>query len=68
MTIETKYNVGDEVWFQRIVSGEIVSDKIRGVVFVASASKIEIWYRLEGYMDLYEYELFPAKEELLKSL
>lgn len=67
MTIETKYNVGDEVWF-RLESGKIVCDRIKEVCFMASSDKMELWYRLEIYPCLYEYELFPTKEELLKSL
>lgn len=67
MTIETMYNPGDEVRF-RLESGKIVCDRIKEVCFMASSDKMELWYRLEIYPCLYEYELFPTKEELLKSL
>jgi hypothetical protein len=67
MTIVTGYNLGDEVWF-RLESGKIVCDRIKEVCFMASSDKMELWYRLEIYPCLYESELFPSKEGLIKSL
>lgn len=67
MTIKTRYDIGDEVWF-RLESGKIVCDRIKGVCFMASSDKMELWYQLEIYPCLYESELSPTKEELLNSL
>lgn len=65
MTIETKYNIGDEVWFMcgsQIFCGRICCI----VVWLHNLS-----YKVEFEMGLYgfiEDVLFPTKEELLKSL
>lgn len=61
MTIETKYNIGDEVWYN--VVGNAVKDKV-----VAIERGL---YRCTFYMTTAHFrdeELFPTKEELLKSL
>ena len=64
MTIETKYNIGDEVWFRfcgQIESGIIACIKIY--------SPCDIFYRMRGNCVAFmEHDLFPTKEELLKSL
>ena len=70
MTIETKSNIGDEVWFQTL-----------GINYKATVTKIVIHVFIDGKVIVnyslarsgYEYErnedeLFPTKEELLKSL
>ena len=68
MTIETKYNIGDEVWF-RCPSGRKVCDKITVVWMVrVMPHEQEVWYQLKRYTHRKESDLFPAKEELLKSL
>lgn len=71
MTIETKYNIGDKVWFQTI----------GGINYKANVTKIVVHAFIDGDVIVnyslarsgYEYErnedeLFPTKEELLKSL
>jgi hypothetical protein len=66
MTIETKYNIGDEVWCQ--TRTDVGCAKIDSIEIIDSICPI---YYLEGediggwYL---EYELFPTKEELIKSL
>ena len=66
MTIETKYNIGDEVW--------VMSDnrptmlKIIRIVVTCDGLKTEILYRTSFGKYLFEQECFPTKEELLKSL
>ena len=68
MTIETKYNIGGEVWF-RCPSGEIVCDKITVVWMIrVMPREQEVWYQLKRYTHRKESQLFPTKEELLKSL
>lgn len=71
MTIETKYNIGDEAWFM------FLNKPIRGIV-----AKIDIDIARTGdwYIEHYKVEvdgslyckigqsLYPTKEELLKSL
>lgn len=66
MTIETKYNIGDEVWCQTHIGVRCVKiysidiDNRRRFVFYLKGKDIEGW--------CFEYELFSTKEELLKSL
>lgn len=76
MTIETKYNIGDEVWC--IDNNMVTQSKIRSIVIevggAGSIIKRHILYRM--YVDdiirrkplVRESDLFPTKEELLKSL
>ena len=71
MTIETRYNIGDKVWFMStytpicatIFAVEIISVENRGCV---------IRYTLKSGGNIinkkFEHELFPTKEELLRSL
>ena len=70
MTIETKYNIGDDAWFQTL-----------GINYKASVTRIAVHILIDGDVIVnyslerngYNYErnedeLFPTKEELLKSL
>jgi hypothetical protein len=65
MTIETKYNIGDEVWVKcgvNIVKGRII-EKNPKLYF------IRVLYLSYPYiLERTESEVFPTKEELLKSL
>jgi hypothetical protein len=71
MNIITKYNIGDVVWAN--VIGEPYNFIVKGIRFVCDRFHKRIVYTVleEGgdtliYLD--ENELFPTKEELLKSL
>ena len=67
MTIETKYNIGDEVWFlhqNKAVLGKI--EQISTLYREEYAKPYEEYYL---FNDWYGIELlYPTKEELLKSL
>ena len=74
MNIKTKYNIGDEVWFD---SGFIPT---KGIVIVVKTENNkfsnDIIYEVETKewggsatpVRLFERFIFPTKEELLKSL
>lgn len=66
MTIETKYNIGQEVWYSM---GEyIFSNKVIGIHIL---NKGIIMYDIRfkhTHCTLEESLVFPTKEELLKSL
>lgn len=69
MTINTKYNIGDEVWFSE--EGDAICEKILGIEINVYKGKLFIEYLFAN--DSYQYglnevALFPTKEELLKSL
>ena len=66
MTIETKYNIGDEVW--RIKNNEPIVVKVIRAIAHCSSRRNHCWYKLSDKSYLPEEELFPTKEELLKSL
>ena len=70
MTIETKYNIGDEVWFMN--EGEPTSEKIVRIDVEQYEQKQFIEYTVilcdVILTSFYEEEVFPTKEELLKSL
>ena len=70
MTIETKYNIGDEVWFMN--EGEPTSEKIVRIDVEQYEQKqfVEYTVVLSDVIltSFYEQEVFPTKEELIKSL
>ena len=73
MKIETKYNIGDEVWFKHNNSAK--SSKIIKIEITVEISMDNTyidentWYSLSNYHYCHtERTLFPTKEELLKSL
>ena len=70
MTIETKYNIGDKVWFNSL--GHHIKCKVDEInICVSIDGSVHIIYSIEksGYFfERHEDELFPTKEELLKSL
>ena len=70
MTIETKYNIGDEVWtldvFGEPCKGEILS--ISTFSNYKNKKRDYISYYIHNIGNRNECELFPTKEELLKSL
>lgn len=72
MTIETKYNIGDEVWVYLFMRPTRMV--VESIEFRKDGNTESIWYfvvnindRRECY-DANESELFPTKEELLNSL
>lgn len=64
MTIETKYNIGDEVWF---IDGHNRPRRDR-VASIRIMSDLSILYYLKVSLSREEDELFSTKEELIKSL
>jgi hypothetical protein len=70
MTIETKYNIGDEVWtldiFDEPHKGEILSISTFSNYKDKKRDYISYYIHLIGNIN--EREVFPTKEELLKSL
>ena len=70
MTIETKYNIGDEVWL--MVLGRPKKGQIGAMtIWVLGDGDVELKYSVEKsgfWYQRYESQLFPTKEELLKSL
>lgn len=67
MKIETKYDIGQEVWFKNCK--EIFHDNIAQIeINIDCLGEIHIYYALWCYSMKEEHQLFPNKEELLKSL
>lgn len=69
MTIETKYNIGDQVWFMDGL--EPVSKEILRIDIEVYNVKTIIEYDVmlgDIITGFYEHQIFPTKEELLKSL
>jgi hypothetical protein len=71
MKIETKYNIGDEVWAKTLTNG-VQKWKIQEITIeITENGKYRELYKIETdgfYYIAYLCELFPTKEELLKSL
>ena len=77
MTIETKYNIGDEVWFmEKNKACSRVIEAIRATHYGGILTVLNYGYYLHPerpdarlyWFDQHERELYPTKEELLKSL
>jgi hypothetical protein len=70
MKIETKYNIGDEVWvldfFDQPHKGEILSISTFNNAKVKERNYISYYIHPVGTK--IECEVFPTKEELIKSL
>jgi len=70
MTIETKYNIGDEVWFD--VNFNPNFGEIRRIEIIVFEDKGYIpRYTIEHDGSItkeFEHDIYPTKEELLKSL
>lgn len=68
MEIEPKYDIGQEVWF--FYYGTIFKDIVTHCMIIAIGNKRDdiAIYRTRNFNNLAEYELFPTKEDLLKSL
>jgi hypothetical protein len=71
MTIETKYNIGDEVWFMN--ENKAYVSFIEDVRVKRNNKNTKIEYMVESMQKKdfglkKESDLFPTKEELLKSL
>ena len=71
MKIETKYNIGDKVWL--MWNNKAVQSTVKEIFIEVKQKRISEEYALEDRISEYHRaltsgELFPTKEELLKSL
>lgn len=70
MKIETKYDIGQDVWY--ILGGEARQGIILGITFnKVGHTLIGYYYNVQvgvSHGSFNEPDLFPTKEELLKSL
>ena len=72
MTIETKYNIGDEVWVEWFTTPTKMV--VESLLFAKDAEIEKIMYSVVNPVDSREFfdadesDLFSTKEELLKSL
>lgn len=73
MKIETKYDIGQEVWFMN--RNKCESSVVKGMNiacvngnYLGYINHVSIDYSLEEFGIYPECSLFPTKEELLKSL
>lgn len=66
MTIETKYNVGDNVWLMHENKARLLT--ITNIDIHILCSEVKTKYILGGKGSYSEAELFATKEELLNSL
>ena len=69
MTIETKFNIGDEVWFYLgcAIKAKINAITVHSDYFVYNVRTINMGEE-NYYTSLQEYKLFRTKQELLDSL
>ena len=74
MAIETKYNIGDEVWLMyenRAVTAKVISMKVTVEELMFGTIIENIYYRIKNQRfdrEISEPHIYASKEELLKSL
>lgn len=70
MKIETKYNVGDEVWFDSLCSSKSATiSEIKIYVMIDGDIRFEYYLEKNGYCwQRDEDEIFHTEEELLKNI
>lgn len=74
MTIETKYNIGDEVWLMyenRAITARIIEMDVEIRVNIMSDASVNCYYKIKCPLftrKIHESLIFLTKEELLKSL
>lgn len=69
MTIETKFNIGDEVWvYYNMMPEKMIITHINFYCRKRGTLKTEIRYVLNNVISVDERVLFLSKVELLKSL
>lgn len=74
MTIETKYNIGDEVWLMyenKAITAQVIEMNVAiGINFYSEVdAKCFCKIKCPHFTrEIHDSHLFPTKEELLKSL
>ena len=74
MTIETKYNIGDEVWLMfenKAITAQVIAMdvEIREYSMWNESANCICKIKCSHFTrDIHESRIFPTKEELLKSL
>lgn len=72
MTIQTKLNIGDSVWFihdNKVKEGRVMRISIQVIEWDRIGHTIQLHYYPSGYTGyLTEKQAFETKEELLESL
>lgn len=66
MGVNTKFNIGDQVWF--VEANKVVMRPVTGLVISMEGDTVEIKYSTWGNEDIPENLLFKTKNELLESL
>jgi len=66
MTIETKFDINDRVWF--IAEGKAKHTTVIGINVICRAKRTEILYTYDGLAAANENRVFGSKQELLDSL
>ena len=66
MKIETKYDMGDDVWC--LIKGEPYKLNVICIKFAYGQIYYDLLFENVKIFELAEYNLFSTKEELLKSL
>lgn len=66
MRAETKYNVGDIVWY--IYNNKVRSRKITGVGITVNDNIITVTYTLQGDDKVEESGLFKSREDVINAL
>ena len=66
MEVNTKFNIGDEVWL--VDANKVVKMPVTGVVITLEGDAQEVKYSFWNHNDIPENRLFKTKNELLESL
>lgn len=74
MTIETKYDIGDEVWLMyenKAITAQVIEMNVEIRVNIMSDVSANCYCKIKSphfTREIHDSHIFPTKEELLKSL
>lgn len=66
MEVNTKFNVGDQVWL--VESNKVVMRTVTALVILWEGGTLDVKYSTCGNKEIPEHLLFKTKNELLESL
>lgn len=68
ITLKTKFNLGDKVFFQSEVTSKVIEAKVTDIVIYHSIDGNKTYYKTEPYNMIREDILFSTRDELINNL
>ena len=68
ITLKTKFNLGDKVFFQSEVTSRVIEAKVTDIVIYHGIDGNKTYYKTEPYNMIREGILFSTRDELINNL